>query len=100
MAHRNFLQFLRLLSMDTDSSRFSREVEKIQRQASWLGFYEAFLEAGPQFVLQMAIVMRFGYVSKYYICLNLYTVLYRRMSVCLCLSLSLSVMGLRARRLD
>ncbi len=61
---RNFHLFLKLVALDTDASENHKLVEEIQVLASGLGFFEAFLEAGPQFILQLSIVLRLGYASK------------------------------------
>ena len=39
-------------------------LETIKREATTLGLHEAFLEAGPQLVLQLSIILRLGYFSK------------------------------------
>ncbi len=48
--------------MDTNASHNSKEVERIQKCAGLLGFYEAFLEAGPQLILQLTNILRFMYI--------------------------------------
>ena len=44
--------------MDTDATENASEVERIKREASLLGLYEAFLESGPQFVVQLVMIIR------------------------------------------
>ncbi len=60
---RNFRLFLELLSLDFSASENHKRIEEIQAKSSSIGFYEAFLEAGPQFMLQLSIVIRLGYLS-------------------------------------
>ncbi len=50
--------------MDLDDVSNHKEIEAIKDKAGGLGFYEAYFEAGPQFILQLSIVIRIGYVCK------------------------------------
>ncbi len=50
--------------MDLDDVSNHKEIEAIKNKAGGLGFYEAYFEAGPQFILQLSIVIRIGYVCK------------------------------------
>ncbi len=40
-------------------------LEGLQKRALSVGIHEAFFEAGPQFVLQLSIILRLGYYSEY-----------------------------------
>ena len=55
---RNTVRLRRLMAMDTDATENASEVERIKREASLLGLYEAFLESGPQFVVQLVMIIR------------------------------------------
>ena len=43
---------------------FSREVEEIYQEAGSLGIFESFLEAGPQMITQLVIILSTGGVSS------------------------------------
>ena len=49
--------------MNTDDPILHEEVEKILASGAELSLHEAFLEAGPQTVLQLSIVIRRGYIG-------------------------------------
>jgi hypothetical protein len=53
--------------MDTQLSINNDLVSRIEFEALSLGLYEAFLEAAPQFIFQLSIVLRVGYISKNFI---------------------------------
>ncbi len=55
--------FLKLLMINTDCTKSYHLTELIQTKSSHLGFYEAFLEAGPQFALQLGNIIRLGFFS-------------------------------------
>ncbi len=55
---------MKLLQIDLDDVNNHEEIEAIKDKAGGLGFYEAYFEAGPQFILQLSIVIRIGYVCK------------------------------------
>ncbi len=60
----NLYLFGKLLGLETEESWTHRRKEEIQVSALGLSFSEAFLEAGPQFILQVSIVLRLGYVCE------------------------------------
>ncbi len=64
LIRRNCYYFLKLLAMDTDKASNNKLKEEVKANAAGLSFYEAFLEAGPQFILQLSIIIRVGYYSK------------------------------------
>ena len=66
---RNLRLFLSLLFMETQLPDNFTIVSKIKGQALQLGIFEAFLEAGPQAILQMSIILRTGTYSKYFLSL-------------------------------
>ncbi len=47
----------------TDAAVDSLVVETVQRRAADLAFYQAFLESGPQFVLQLSVALGRAYFS-------------------------------------
>ena len=49
--------------MDTQLSVNNDLVSKIKREALSLGIFEAYLEAAPQLIFQLSLVLRTGYVS-------------------------------------
>jgi hypothetical protein len=53
--------------MDTQLSVNNDLVSSIEFEALSLGLYEAFLEAAPQFIFQMSVVLRVGYISKIFL---------------------------------
>ena len=57
------MSFLELKGMNTDNPMLHEEVEKILASGAELSLHEAFLEAGPQTVLQLSIVIRRGYIG-------------------------------------
>lgn len=50
--------------MDTQLAHNQLLVDTIKAEASAFGFYEAFLESTPQFILQLSIFLRTGSMSK------------------------------------
>ncbi len=50
--------------MDMDDVGNHEIIEAINDKAGGLGFYEAYFEAGPQFIFQLSTVIRIGYVCK------------------------------------
>ncbi len=50
--------------MDTQLAYNQLLVDTIKAEASSFGFYEAFLESTPQFILQLSIFLRTGSMSK------------------------------------
>ena len=61
---RNLRLFFKLLLMDTQLAENQQLVNRIKAEASSFGFFEAFLESTPQFILQLSIVLRTGNISK------------------------------------
>ncbi len=55
---------LRLLQLNPKSPSDEPVIELIERDTAVVGFYEAFLAAGPQFILQATVILRLGYFSK------------------------------------
>ena len=49
--------------LDTSDSSNYKKIEVIREKAIVLGLYEGFIEAGPQFVLQLSIVHRHGFIG-------------------------------------
>ena len=50
--------------MDTNQIINTNCVEKALQMANMSSFFEAFLEAGPQLVLQLSIIIRIGFICK------------------------------------
>jgi hypothetical protein len=50
--------------MDTQAQSNYDLVNSIKKTATSAGLYEAFLEAAPQFILQMTLILRTGNLSK------------------------------------
>ena len=42
-------------------------IERLRSHSSELKQFESFLEAGPQFVLQLSLVLRAGHISKFFL---------------------------------
>jgi len=53
--------------MDTQAPSNQDLVKYIKKEAASAGFYEAFLEATPQLILQMSLVLQTGNLSKYFL---------------------------------
>ena len=62
---RNLRLFISLLCMDTQLSINNSLVSKIKSEALPFGLFEAFLEAAPQLIFQLSLVLRTGYICKY-----------------------------------
>ena len=50
--------------MDTQHSINSSLVARIKSETLPSGLYEAFLEAAPQLIFQLSLVLRTGYISR------------------------------------
>jgi hypothetical protein len=50
--------------MDTQLSINNALVSRIKSEALPLGLFEAFLEAAPQLIFQLSLVLRRGFISK------------------------------------
>jgi len=61
---RMFQITLTLLTMDTQVPMNFSIITQLKGEAVRLGLYEAFLEAAPQFILQLSIILRTGIISK------------------------------------
>jgi len=54
--------------MDTQLQSNQELVNNSKKIATSAGFFEAFLEAAPQYILQMTIILRTGNLSKFRTC--------------------------------
>jgi hypothetical protein len=55
-----------LLLIDTSLEKNSTLILRIRQEALGAATFEAFLEAAPQLILQLSIVLRTGNISEYY----------------------------------
>ena len=62
---RKLRQFFQLMLMDTQLPVNHDLVASIKEEALFDGLFEGFLEAVPQFIFQLSIILRTGVISKF-----------------------------------
>ena len=60
---RMVVDFIRLCAMDMTDTINEGRIQNLLIESTNLGLFEAFLEAGPQAILQLSIILRTGNIS-------------------------------------
>ena len=68
---RKLRQFFQLMLMDTQLPGNHDLVASIKEEALFDGLFEGFLEAVPQFIFQLSIILRTGVISKFLLNISL-----------------------------